>query len=553
MRFLLFLLLVTLARAAETRVLFLGDSITYDGRWAAWTESALRHDPAYADADFLNLGLGSETTSGLSEEGHAGGQFPRPCIHERLGRVLERCKPTLVIACYGMNDGIYKPLDEARMDAYRKGMTKLKDEVEKTGAKIVFVTPSLYFADRPMSDAAHYDAVLDAQAAWLKSMQGWQVVDVRPGLREKVAAAKKKEPDVTFTKDGPGSKPGVATYVRPGFVFAEDGVHPGWKGHRFFAEALCQGLWPVLGLKGEPRFASDASYIFIQKRAAVLRDAFLTETKHKRPGVPAGKPVPEALEEAKGLLENYRAMDSAKVSEWSGYKRLDFTVDGRAALLVVPKQSAAGMPWIWRTEFFGHEPQGDIALLEKGFHVAYIDMQDMYGAPVAMKHMDAYYDFVVPVFGLSKKTVLEGFSRGGLFAFNWAALHPERCAALYVDNPVCDFKSWPAAKGASKGGSPGDWQKLLKAYGMTEAEALAYKKNPIDNLEPLKGSVPILAVIGMADDGVPPKENIDLVEERYKQLGGKIEIIRKPGEGHHPHSLKDPTPIVEFVVKAVGG
>jgi pimeloyl-ACP methyl ester carboxylesterase len=149
---------------------------------------------------------------------------------------------------------------------------------------------------------------------------------------------------------------------------------------------------------------------------------------------------------------------------------------------------------------------------------------------------------------------MEGFSRGGLFAFNWAARYPNRCAALYVDNPVCDFKSWPAAKGASTARSAGDWQKLLKAYGMTEEQALAYDKNPIDNLEPLaKANIPILAVIGMEDVGVPPKENIDLVEERYTKLGGKaIEVIRKPGEGHHPHSLKDPGPIVEFVLKAVG-
>lgn len=551
-RILLTFLVAGLCRAAETRVLFLGDSITYDGRWAAWVESALRNDPAYAEAEFINAGLGSETTSGLSEVGHAGGQFPRPCVHERLARVLAGCKPTLVIACYGMNDGIYQPLDESRMEAYRKGMTKLKEEVEKASARIVFVTPSLHLADKPLSDAARYDTVLDAQAAWLNGQKsaGWQVVDVRPELKEKVAAAKQKNPDSTFTKEG--DHQGALTYVRPGFVFAKDGVHPGEEGHRFIAEALCRGLWPVLGLKGEPKFASAEAYPILLKRAHLLRDAWLTETKHTRPGVPAGKPLPQAQDEAKGLLDQYRAIAGAKVSEWSGYRRLDFMVNGRAALLVLPKEAAKGKPWIWRTEFFGHEPQGDIALLEKGFHVAYIDMQDMYGAPVSMKHMDAMYDHLVSTYGLSNKTVLEGFSRGGLFAFNWAVLHPERAAGLYVDAPVCDFKSWPGGKGSGPG-APGDWQKLLKVYGMNEAEALAYKKNPVDQLEPLaKAGVPILAVIGDADEVVPVKENIDLVEERYKKLGGKIEVIRKAGGKHHPHSLKDPAPIVEFVVKAVG-
>jgi len=41
------------------------------------------------DFDVLGLGLAGETLSGLSEEGHAGGKFPRPCVFERLGRPLK--------------------------------------------------------------------------------------------------------------------------------------------------------------------------------------------------------------------------------------------------------------------------------------------------------------------------------------------------------------------------------------------------------------------------------------------------------------------------------
>src|SRR5262245_49382590 len=74
-----------------------------------------------------------------------------------------------------------------------------------------------------------------------------------------------------------------------------------------------------------------------------------------------------------------------KVSEWNGYEKLDFEVAGHAALLVKPKTPADGKPWIWRTEFFGHEPQGDIALLGKGWHVAYFKVSDMYGAPPSIE------------------------------------------------------------------------------------------------------------------------------------------------------------------------
>ena len=31
-------------------------------------------------------------------------------------------------------------------------------------------------------------------------------------------------------------------------------------------------------------------------------------------------------------------------------------------------------------------------------------------------------------------------------------------------------------------------------------------------------------------------------------MGGKIEVIVKPGVDHHPHSLKDPKPIVDFLM-----
>jgi pimeloyl-ACP methyl ester carboxylesterase len=76
---------------------------------------------------------------------------------------------------------------------------------------------------------------------------------------------------------------------------------------------------------------------------------------------------------------------------------------------------------------------------------------------------------------------------------------------------------------------------------------VAYKGNPIDRLAPLaKAGIPILHVVGDADKVVPITENSDIIEQRYKALGGKIHVIHKPGVGHHPHSLKDPEPIVEF-------
>ncbi len=237
---------------------------------------------------------------------------------------------------------------------------------------------------------------------------------------------------------------------------------------------------------------------------------------------------------------------------WHGYERRDFVAGGRACILVLPRLPAPGRPWIWRTEFFGHEPQADLALLGHGFHVGYVDVQDMYGAPVAMGCMDAFYEEATRRHGLAPKVALEGFSRGGLFAYNWAARHPDRVACLYADAPVCDFRNWPAGRGRGPG-SPADWAKALAAYGMTEEEALAWPGNPVDNLGPLAAAdIPLLHVCGEADEAACCDENTGEVERRYRALGGSIAVLRKPFCRHHPHSLRNPAPIVRFVLRAAG-
>jgi pimeloyl-ACP methyl ester carboxylesterase len=240
---------------------------------------------------------------------------------------------------------------------------------------------------------------------------------------------------------------------------------------------------------------------------------------------------------------------AVKTSDWNGYEKLDFEVAGKQALLVKPKTPAPGNPWIWRTEFFGHEPQGDVALLGLGWHVAYLKVSDMYGAPAAIELMEQFHDDLVKTYGLNSRAVLEGFSRGGLYAVNFAAAHPDKTAALYLDAPVLDIRSWPGGKGASKGDAR-CWQQAMQIYGLTEDTAKDFKGNPLDHVGAIAvAKIPIVAVCGDADKTVPYAENTALLAERYKKDGGNISVILKPGVDHHPHSLKDPQPIVDFLVK----
>ena len=231
-------------------------------------------------------------------------------------------------------------------------------------------------------------------------------------------------------------------------------------------------------------------------------------------------------------------------SDWNGFTRIDFSIAGRPCLLVLPAQPAPGRPWIWRTEFFGHEPQADLALLAQGWHVAYMDAKNLYGAPKAMAWFGQFYAHLVVQFGLSPRVVLEGFSRGGLYAINFALAHPKRVAALYLDAPVLDIRSWPGRNRQSK-----EWTQCLEAYGLNE-ESLAKFRGPLERLSTLAAAgVPILSVCGEADRVVPFAENTAVLEKRYRELGGPIEVILKPGVDHHPHSLKDPAPIVDFILK----
>lgn len=238
-----------------------------------------------------------------------------------------------------------------------------------------------------------------------------------------------------------------------------------------------------------------------------------------------------------------------KRTDWNGFDRFDFENDGRRCIVVTPKETAAGKPWIWRARFFGHEPQADIALLKLGYHLVYCEVGGLFGSADAVAHWNAFYRYLTEEHGFAAKAAFEGMSRGGLIIYNWAAANPDKVSCIYGDAPVCDFKSWPGGKGKGKG-SPAAWQECLKVYHFTEEQALAFKGNPIDNLQPLaKAGIPLLNVVGDADVVVPVSENTEILARRYRELGGSIKVINKPGVGHHPHALKDPQPIVDFVLQ----
>ncbi len=525
------------------RIVFLGDSITYAGQYIEFIEAYYASRFPNRSLEFLDLGLPSETVSGLSEEGHAGGQFPRPDLHERLGRVLAKTKPDLVIACYGMNDGIYLPFSEERFHAFQTGIQRLHERVTAAGARIIHVTPPTF--DEVKGGHPGYGQVLDRYSDWLLAQRaaGWDVVDLHGPMNRYLAERRQQDPK---------------------FFLASDGVHCNETGQWIIAKQTLLYLGALDIANMDDAAAMLAGYPngqpllkLIQQRQRMTKDAWLTDVGHQRPGMSKGLPLAEATTKAAAMEKEIRQLAApfpGKRSQWEGFDRYDFEFNGQPAIVVVPKQALPGKPWAWRGEFFGAFPNADIALLGKGFHLAYLGVPNLFGSPEAVAQWNGFYQELTGKYGLAKKVALIGLSRGGLYCYNWAAANPDKVACLYADAAVCDFKSWPGGKleGLGKGnGSAAEWQNVLKAYHFkSDTEAIAYARNPIDNLQSLAAAhVPLLHVYGDADEVVPWDENTGVLAERYRKLGGTITLIPKSGIGHHPHGLTDPAPIVEFIVR----
>ncbi|WP_461444549.1 alpha/beta hydrolase family protein [Maribacter sp.] len=230
------------------------------------------------------------------------------------------------------------------------------------------------------------------------------------------------------------------------------------------------------------------------------------------------------------------------------YRIDEFLFQEKPAKVVFPNREPNG-EWIWRARFWGHEPQTDKALLDKGFHLVYIDVADLFGNQEAVQLWNDFYTYCRDKYTLKKKVVLEGMSRGGLIVYNWAAQNTDKVACIYADAPVCDIKSWPGGLYTSKG-SMEAWKTCLDAYGLDDKSVLTFKGIPLyTSTKVAEANIPVLHVYGDSDQVVPYEENTGKLKDLFEAAGGTIQIISKKGVGHHPHSLKDPKPIVDFILE----
>ena len=275
------------------RIVFLGNSITYSGQYISYIDAYLSIRYPEKHVEFINVGLPSETVSGLSEPNHADGKFPRPDLRERLERVLTKIKPDLVFACYGMNDGIYMPFDDTRFQKYREGINWLHAQVIKSGASIVHITPPVF--DERKGKA--YANVLDIYSDWLISCRytaNWDVIDIHWPMKK-------------YLED--------QRCLDSTFMYAGDGVHPNEIGHFIMAKQILLYL-------GETELTNakdiknallnnkngDGILALVEKRQELMKDAWLTYTGHKRPGMKTGLPMIEAQQKAEEIDNQIRIL-----------------------------------------------------------------------------------------------------------------------------------------------------------------------------------------------------------------------------------------------------
>lgn len=278
------------------RIVFLGNSITYAGEYVTNVEAYFAAYYPAMNVEFINVGLPSETVSGLSEEGHAEGKFPRPDLHERLARVLEQTKPDWVFACYGMNDGIYLPLDEERFSKFKQGITWLHSELTKAGVKkIIHLTPPIF--DERTGGHPGYAEVLSVYTDWLLTQQRtaqWNVCNIHGAMKSYLETQRQKD---------------------AAFSLASDGVHPGKTGHWIISQEIIRYLGKTSISQSQNMDEVLASVKngqqigeLVAQRQLLMKDAWLTSTGHLRPGMHTGLPLAEAKKTARKIQKEIRAL-----------------------------------------------------------------------------------------------------------------------------------------------------------------------------------------------------------------------------------------------------
>ena len=210
-----------------------------------------------------------------------------------------------------------------------------------------------------------------------------------------------------------------------------------------------------------------------------------------------------------------------------------------------PKTTPNGK-WALKTEYFDAFPDVQLALLEKGYHLAYSQNKTRWYYPEDTLVHGALANYMRDEMGLSEKCAVIGMSCGGMKGIYFAARYPEKVSVLYLDAPVVNLLSCPFGLGRAE--CVPLRNEFVSVLGKDLVDMLAFRDHPLDNIPRLtENKIPLVLVSGDSDTTVPFDENGIHLKEAYEKAGCDFALYMKPGGGHHPHSLEDNTPILDFI------
>lgn len=231
------------------------------------------------------------------------------------------------------------------------------------------------------------------------------------------------------------------------------------------------------------------------------------------------------------------------------YTRLDFTFEGRKAVLVQPDPQKANGRWLLKTEYFDAFQDLEEALVKRGFALAYLKNINRWGIDADFDAKKRFAQFLAGEFGLSETCIPIGMSCGGLHAIKQAARYPEMIELLYLDAPVVNLLSCPMGFGAGSEIAVSAVQEMLDALSITRSDLLSYRDHPLDNLPKLIANrIPLVLVWGDSDTIVPFEENGLHVKRAYEQTDIPALYVEKQGCNHHPHGPYDMQPVIDFIM-----
>ena len=243
-------------------------------------------------------------------------------------------------------------------------------------------------------------------------------------------------------------------------------------------------------------------------------------------------------------FQGYSSDYPGEVSEWQGFARHVFDVNERTCTLVVPATPAEGRPWVLYASTL--EKDNDIAriLLDKGFHVAYMDVAKFYGNSDGVANWDAFYAWARETLQLAEKAVLAGTAQGTLLIYNWAAANPDKAACIYVELPWLQVDTALAQDDAAK-------ELMTAALRANGSEgkplALTVQADAVG-----KAMVPVIHVYGERRPGAVPDKSIEQFYAAYRLAGkGPFQSITRTTGGDEDKMDRAIAPLL-FILKHTG-